>query len=146
MAKKKEAPKSKRAKKAPVAAIRIREEEIVHNRRRSKPSMMPLTNEQMMADTFNVIHARISLNDGLTLNKDVTETRERLFEIISTRGWESTFKILASCARLFAEVPAPLPNLTKFSKDHLHSAAQALDAKAMELRFVDREATKGHQI
>ena len=72
MAKKKEAPKSKRAKKAPVAAIRIREEEIVHNRRRSKPSMMPLTNEQMMADTFNVIHARISLNDGLTLNKDVT--------------------------------------------------------------------------
>lgn len=126
--------------KAP-KAIRSREEQIALDRRAPKP----LSNEQMYVDTFNVVHTRISLNDGLSGGND-TETREKLFEIIGIRGWESTLRILASCARLFAEVPSPLPPLTKFSNAKMHGAAQALDAWAMELRHVDREASKGSKI
>lgn len=129
-------------KKAPTA-IRSREEQIVRDH---KAAMKHLTPDQMMADTFNVIHARICLNDGLSTSGDDTLVREKLFEIIAVRGWESTLRVMASCARLFAEVPSPVPTLTKFSKDALHSTAQALDAKGMELRHVDREATKGHKI
>lgn len=124
-------------------AIRSREEQIARDMKRKVPAI--LTNEQMYADTFNVIHARICLNDGPKDGND-SETREKLFEIIGIRGWESTLRILASCARLFAEVPTPVPPLTKFSNAKMHGAAQALDSWAMELRHVDREAAKGHKI
>ena len=124
------------------AAIRSREEQIVLDKR----NMVPISNEAMMADTFNVIHTRICLNDGMSTAGDDSLVREKLFEIIAVRGWESTFRVMASCARLFAEVPSPVPPLSEFSKKTLHGAAQALDAKGMELRHVDREATKGHKI
>src|ERR1043166_157655 len=66
------------------AAIRSREEQLVLDKR----NMVPISNEAMMAYTFNVIHTRICLNDGMSTAGDDSLVREKLFEIIAVRGWE----------------------------------------------------------
>lgn len=109
------------------------------------PSMRP---EHFMADTFNVIHCRIALNDGINPDTgDMSGVREQLYQIIGVHGWERTFQVLASCMRLFAEVPTPLPKLSGHVNGILHTMASGLDKDAMNyLRHVDRESTKGHKI
>src|SRR5438309_1387208 len=77
--------------------------------RTAPPKMTAREQTNLMVDTFNVVHARIALNDGISLSQDFGLTRERLFEVIGTQGWERTLVILASCARLFVEVPSPVP-------------------------------------
>lgn len=103
------------------------------------------SNIQMQMDTFNVIHARIALNDGLTPLGDPSEVREKIFGIVAKHGWETTMALLASCARLFAEVPSPFPPLSTVTKEFLHQLARDLDARRQPMRHVDTEATKGHK-
>lgn len=116
---------------------------IVHEKRRQ---LTPKEAQQLTYDTFNAIHCRICLNDGLSPNVDVTEIREKILGIIATNGWERTLQVLASCARLFAEVPTPLPALPDYIGKALHKFAGNVDAASVELRHVDREASKGHEI
>ena len=99
------------------------------------------TSIQMTMDAFNVVHARIALADGVAPVSDPSALREKLFEVVATAGWEQTVVLLASCARLFAEVPSPLPDLSKITKQFLHEFAQSLDARAQPMRHVDRDAT-----
>lgn len=97
---------------------------------------------QMTMDSFNVVHARIALADGISPVADPSYSREKLFEIVSTIGWEATMVLLASCARLFAEVPSPLPPLSMVTKEFLHQLAKDLDARGPPMRHVDRDAAK----
>lgn len=102
------------------------------------------TDVTMAADTFNVMHCRVALNDGISPHADTILAREKLFGVIATLGWERTVQVLASCARLFAEVPVrPLEPLSPVAKEHLHILAQVLDGQGPSVRQVDREITKG---
>ena len=104
------------------------------------------TDMQLQADTFTVIHARIALNDGVSPSFDATAAREKLFEIISTAGWEGTLVVLASCARLFAQVSSPVPDLRKVTKEFLYQLAHDLEARRQPMRHVDQDAVRRTRI
>jgi hypothetical protein len=99
------------------------------------------TDIQMTADAFNVIHCRICMADGISAVDDPTQIREKLFEIIATKGWEQSLRVLASCARLFAEVPSPLPRFSDAIRSQLHQLAVNLDTQGAVMRIVDRVAS-----
>ena len=88
------------------------------------------------------------MNDGITENPgDLLEVREKLYEIVGAHGWERTLRVMASCMRLFSEVPTPLPKLSNYTQGMLHGVAAKLDEEAVaRMRHVDREAAQGHKI
>ncbi len=126
---------AERAKAAP-KAVAEKPEPKVERLLKSTP-----TDIMMQADKFNVIHCRVALGDGLTPTPDRVFSREKIFQVVAHLGWEETARVVASCARLFAEVKTPQPEISRVNKDNLHAFAVSLDAGAMALRSVDWEAT-----
>lgn len=97
------------------------------------------TNISMQVDKYATIQAHLSLNAGIKQVIDPSAVRERIFGIVGTYGWEATLALLASCARLFAEVqtPTPLAPLGTVEKEFLHQFARTVDAHRQPLRHVD---------
>lgn len=146
-AKKRKAPKKVARIKGPASRMSVRADtELAINLQEDEYGAVAAvkalpTDLQMTMDMFNVVHARIALSDGITEVIDASHVREKLFEVISTAGWEQTLALLASCARLFAEVSSPLPDLNKVTKEFLHTLAKNLDASRQPMRHVDRDTS-----
>lgn len=84
------------------------------------------------AEQFGIVLAKTRL-DGMN-RVDITvgewdEGREKVVDLVGTYGWEGTMHLMASCLRLWAEVPGirPVPPTVK---DTCHELAQIVQGAA----------------
>lgn len=90
---------------------------------------------------FCVVLAKTQLSDGVDRKKDWGVRRETLMEIVGDIGWCNTIHVLASCLRLWAEVPGIVPT----NEDHkkiAHDLAAAVSAVSHQFRLLDDHARR----
>jgi hypothetical protein len=97
--------------------------------------------QQQFNEAFGVVLAKTKLSDGVDKKKDWGYARGELYEIIGEIGWCNLVHTMASCLRLWAEVPG-IVAVDEDTKKRCHDMAAAIQAVSHQFRLIDDAAVK----